>query len=383
VDQVLAGNILAVTGLESATTGETVVDLDHAKSSLPFEDSRYVSLPIMTIAIEPKNPKDMERFIEALDRLSIEDSTLETSVDKETGQYLISGMGELHLEVALNFLKQYVGALQFRTSAPIASYRETILEQGALVMVKSPNKLNRFFVQVEPLDKRTIESLDKGASETEKSEKMLSVFVEKTVLALDEHANVLVDLTEICGQFQDVVDGVISGFHWACRTGPLCEQPLRGVKVKLMDAQIDPDTANREPNQVARALSRAILGSFLTAKPTLLEPIYKIEITVPLQLLGKCSNVIIRKRGKIASTSQKGPLAVILGHIPVAETFGLSSELRSATSGRAFWQLAFDHWENLPVDLSNKAVKKLRENKGLLPQIPKPEIFIDEISQGS
>jgi elongation factor 2 len=209
---------------------------------------------------------------------------------------------------------------------------------------------------------------------------MFSRLTEKDILALDEHVNVLVDLTEICRRFKDVTDGIISGFHWACRTGPLCEQPLRGVKVKLIDEQVDPDIANRKPDQVVRAVSRAILGSFLTAKPTLLEPIYKIEITVPLRWLGKCSNIIIRKRGKIASTSQKGPLAIILGHVPVGETLGLSSELRSATSGRAFWQLAFDHWDNMPKDLSHTIVEKLREKRGLPPQIPEPEIFIDEIS---
>jgi elongation factor 2 len=380
VDQVSAGNIVAVTGFESARTGETVVDLNHAKLSVPFEGARHVSLPVMTVAIEPKNPKDLERVHEAINRLSVEDPSLETSMNKETGQYLISGMGELHLEVALNFLKQYVGALELRTSAPIASYRETILEKGALVMAKSPNKLNRFFVQVEPLDKKTVEILEKDLPATEKLEKTASRLAEGDILALNEHVNILADLTEICRQFQDVTDSVISGFHWACRTGPLCEQPLRGVKVKLMNAQVDLDATNREPKQVIRALSRAILGSFLTAKPTLLEPIFKIEITVPLQWLGKCSNIIIRKRGKIASTRQKGPLATILGYVPVAEALGLSSELRSATSGRAFWQLAFDRWEKMPKDLSHTVVEKLREKRGLPSQIPRPEMFIDEIS---
>ena len=150
--------------------------------------------------------------------------------------------------------------------------------------------------------------------------------------------------------------------------------------MKLVEAQVDPDPENREPKQVMRAVSRAILGSFLTAKPTLLEPIYTIEITVPPQWLGKCSNIIIRKRGKIESTAQKGALTVIIGHVPVAETLGLSEELRSATSGRAFWQLAFDRWEKMPEKLAAEVVRQLRERKGLPPEIPKPETFVDEMS---
>jgi elongation factor 2 len=380
VDQVSAGNIVAVTGLESVRTGETLVDVKHEKSGVPFESVRHVSQPVMTVAIEPKNPNDLEHVVEALKRLSIEDPSLNTSVNKETGQYLISGMGELHLEVAMNFLKQYVGAVELKTSAPIASYREAVLKKGAFVMVKSPNKLNKFWVQVEPLEEKTVKILEKDLSTTGKLEKRASEFAEGDILALNEHVNILVDSTKRSKQLQDVTDSVISGFQWACRTGPLCEQPLRGVKVKLVEAQVDPDPENREPKQVMRAVSRAILGSFLTAKPTLLEPIYTIEITVPPQWLGKCSNIIIRKRGKIESTAQKGALTVIIGHVPVAETLGLSEELRSATSGRAFWQLAFDRWEKMPEKLAAEVVRQLRERRGLPPEIPKPETFVDEMS---
>jgi elongation factor 2 len=201
----------------------------------------------------------------------------------------------------------------------------------------------------------------------------------KNVWTFDEELNVL---TSSIGQdtlSKDVVASLVSGFHWACRTGPLCEQPVRGLKVNLMDAKVDASTKNREPKEVMRAMSRAILGSFLTAHPLLVEPIYKVEITVPLQWLGKCTNIVTRNRGSIRSTVQKGALAVIIGLVPVAETFGLSEELRSTTSGRAFWQLIFDHWEKMPEKLATTTIQKLREKRGLPTEVPSPGTFVDEI----
>jgi elongation factor 2 len=171
---------------------------------------------------------------------------------------------------------------------------------------------------------------------------------------------------------------VISGFHWACKAGPLCEEPLRGVKVKLMDAQLHEDPIHRGPSQIMTAIRRAILGSFLTAEPVLLEPFYKIGISVPAQWVGECLSIITRKRGRILSSERKGALTIIAGYIPVAETFGLPTEMRSATSGRAFWQCTFSHWAKTPENVAAKVIKQIRDRRGLPPEIPEPDKFIDE-----
>jgi elongation factor 2 len=381
VSEITAGNIAAVSGLDSVRIGETVVDVKLDEESVPFESRRFVSQPVMTVAIEPKNPNDLEHVLNALGRLSLEDPSLKTSVNSETGQYLIRGMGELHLEVAVNSLKQYLGNVELKTSAPIASYRETIRKKGKLAIVKSPNKLNEFWVQVEPLDEKSLKiygqaSLSNGSLRFETFESQ-----EKDVWAFDDQLNILTSSFRQDTLSQDVVASIVSGFHWACRTGPLCEQPLRELKVNLMNFKIDAFPENRKPNEVMRAMSRAIFGSFLTAHPMLVEPVYKVEITVPLQWLGKCSNIIIRNRGSIHSTVQKGALSVIIGLVPVAETLGLSEELRSTTSGRVFWQLIFDHWEKMPEKLANATMRKLREKRGLPTEVPSPETFVDEIIQ--
>jgi elongation factor 2 len=379
-NNISAGNIAALSDLALARAGHTLVDYGHRKAMTPFEHVRYVAEPVMTITIEPKKPGDLPRVIEAMNRLFIEDPNLVTTVNKETGQYLVSGMGELHLEIAMNLLRQYVGEVKLTTSTPIAAYRETVSKQGRTVMAKSPNKRNKFWVEVEPLESTFLEIMEKSSSEQLREEQSVDLQWDEPgdVWAVDKNKDVLVNLTQDAQYLQEAKASIIAGFHWACKTGALCEEPMRGIKVKLIKTQLDPDSGPREPTQITRAVSRAILGSFLTANPILLEPIYRIDVSVQTQWFGTCTSVISRRRGKILSTEQKGFLTTIAGYIPVAETFGLSAELRSATSGYAFWQFAFDHWSKIPENLASEVIKKLRERRGLPEEIPNPLMFVDE-----
>ncbi|MBX5320560.1 MAG: elongation factor EF-2 [Candidatus Bathyarchaeota archaeon] len=388
VDRIAAGNIAALLGLDLARAGETLVDIAHKDVMVPFERIKYVSEPVITLALEPKHPKDLPRLVDAMNRLSIEDPNLVTTINRETGEYLLSGMGELHLEIAVKFLRDYGGGLEILTSKPIVVYRESVSGKGIIAMAKSPNKHNRFWVQVEPLEEKVIDMIEKGEIAEEMGRKQIGniLFKEaewpteeaRNVWAVDEHRNILLDLTKGIQYLREAREMIIAGFRWACRAGPLCEEPLRGVKIKLMDAQLHEDPVHRGPAQILPATRRAILGSFLTAKPVLLEPVYKIGVSVPAQWVGECSSIITRKRGRILSSEMKGALTRIAGYIPVAETFGLSAEMRSATSGHAFWQCTFDHWEKVPENIKAEVVRQIRERKGLPPEIPTPNMFIDE-----
>ncbi len=388
VGEISAGNIAALLGLDLARAGETLIDVTHKDIMVPFERIKYVSEPVVTIAIEPKHPKDLPRLVDAMNRLSIEDPNLVTTINKETGEYLLSGMGELHLEIAVKFLRDYGGGMEIVTSRPIVVYRESVAGQGVIAMAKSPNKHNRFWIQVEPLEEKVIEMIEKGDLVEEMGRKRMGNVLYKeagwpteearNVWALEEHKNIIIDLTKGIQYLREVRDMVISGFRWACQAGPLCEEPLRGVKVKLMDAQLHEDPVHRGPAQIMPAVRRAILGSFLTAQPVLLEPIYKIGISVPAQWVGECSSIITRKRGRILASEQKGVLTMITGYIPVAETFGLSADIRSATSGHAFWQCTFDHWEKAPESVAAEVIRQIRERRGLVSEVPKPSKFIDE-----
>jgi len=387
VDKITAGNIAALLGLDLARAGETLVDLAHKDVMVPFERIKYVSERVVTIALEPENPRELPRLVEAMNRLSIEDPNLVATINTETGEYLLSGMGELHLEIALKFLKDYSGGVELLASKPIVVYRESVAGKGAVAMAESPNKNSKFWVQVEPLGEKVLNLIEKGkiSEETERKhmEKLLFKEAELTaeeaqnVLALDEHGNMLIDLTKDIQYFSETVETIIAGFKWACKAGPLCEEPLRGVKVKIMDAQLHAEPAHRGPAQIMPAIRRAIFGSFLTAKPVLLEPVYKIEVSVPAQWIGECSSIITKKRGRITASEYKGALAMVRGYIPVAEALGLSAEMRSATSGHAFWQCTFNHWEKVPENIAAEVIRQIRERKGLPPEPPTPDKFVD------
>ncbi|MEM2971149.1 MAG: elongation factor EF-2 [Candidatus Bathyarchaeia archaeon] len=384
VDEISAGNIAALTGLELARAGETVVNARSRAVAVPFEHVSYFSEPVMTMVVEPKNPRDLPFLVEAMNRLCIEDPNLNVAVDRETGHYLLSGIGELHLEIAIKSLAQYSGGIELVVSSPIVAYRETILEQGVVVTAKTSNKQNVFWVQVEPLEKEVVKLIDKGEIAEETALEQISEILHlkvgyskaeaEKVCAFNKHGNILVNFA---GKIAEIEDSVVLGFQWACNHGSLCEEPLRNVKVKLVDAQLHKDPEMREPAQIMRAISRGILGSALTAKPTLLEPIYKIEVSVPTQWLGTCTNILTRRRGKIRSVENRGALTMVNGYIPVSETFGLASEMRSATSGTAFWQCVFSHWDKAPENIAIEVIRQIRARRGLPPKIPKPEEFID------
>jgi elongation factor 2 len=365
VEEVSAGNIaaLALTGLVKA--GETLVDSAHKEDMVPFESISYVSEPVVTVAVEPKNPKDLPILLEALDKLHLEDPNLTVKVDQETGEYLLNGMGELHLEIAL---KQLGSGVQVTSSSPSVVYTETITKKGVDAVARSPNKQNMFRVRVEPLPEET-GKLDAKECDGEAG----------SVLSVDEHRDVLVDCSGKTEALrEEVLESIIGGFEFACRAGPLCGEPLRHVKASLMDVQLSEHAELRGSVEVMRAVGKAVFGSFLTAKPVLLEPVYKTVISVPTELVGECQRIVSGRRGKVSRFEQKGLLAVITCFVPVAESFGLSQELRSATSGRAFWQSSLERWERVPEKLASKVIGEIRRRKGLPLKLPKPEMFLEE-----
>ncbi|MGQ9623906.1 MAG: GTP-binding protein [Candidatus Bathycorpusculaceae bacterium] len=353
-DKVSAGNIAALLGIDVARAGETLIDISHRDFMAPFERIKYASEPVVTVAIEPKHHEDLQRLLKAINRLSIEDPNLITTINKETGEYLLSGIGELHLEIAFKTLKEYGDGIEITTSKPTVTHRESVTKQGKTVAAKSPNKHNIVWVKVEPLEQET-----------------------ENVWALDENRNSFINLARDIENLRDVKESMVAGFKWACKAGPLCNDPLINVKVKLVNAQLHEDPSYRGSAQIMPAVRQAIFASFLTAKPTLLEPIYNIVVSVPHTWIGECTNIITRRRGKIVASEQKGALTVITGYIPVAESLGLSEEMRSLTSGHAFWQCSFDRWKKIPEKIVAETIKQIREIKGLPPETPKPEEFMN------
>jgi len=377
-----AGNVPALLGLQHASAGET---LSSVKDVVPFESIKYVSEPVVTIAVEPKNPRDLPKLIEILQNMHLEDPNLVVTINQETGETLLSGMGVLHLEIATTLIQDQ--GIEIVTSKPLINYREAITMKAGPVMAKSPNKHNKVYIRVEPLDDETINLIITGQINENMDRKQIAKILRdhgwdadeaKGVVAIDERGNVFVDETKGVQFLQESMDSLRAGFVDAMTNGPLAYEYVRGAKVILHHFVPHEDPAHRTYAQLMPASRRAILGAMLLAKPTLLEPILSIEVKGVADILGPAIGVITSKRGKIINMTQKDVFAVVQGEIPAAETFDLAEVMRGATAGKAVWNTSFKGWAPVPANMLGQLITSIRKRKGLPPEVPKPEEFIDE-----
>ncbi len=380
VGQLGSGNIPALLGLQDARAGET---LSGSKGIAPFESVKYVTEPVVTIAVEPKNSRDLPKLIDTLRRLSIEDPNLVTTINEETGEYLISGMGTLHLEIATTLITKT--GLEITTTKPIVMYREAIREKAGPFEGKSPNRHNRIFLEVSPLEEEIIslmklgkigEYMDKHAMASLLREKGWPAEEAKGIWGI-EGSNLLIEVTKGAQFLNEVRDMVIAGWRWGIKEGPLAYEQIRGLKAKVVDISLHEDPVHRGPAQIMPMTRRSLFVGFLTGSPTLLEPIQKITIKVPADLLGAVTSVITQKRGHIISVDQKEHLVYVVGELPTAETFDLSEVLRSSTAGRAFWGLEFSRWSPVPASMLPEIIAEIRKRKGLPPEPQKAEDFME------
>ncbi|MBC7113107.1 MAG: elongation factor EF-2 [Candidatus Methanomethyliales bacterium] len=381
-----AGNIVALLGMENIRAGETLVRTQDKDKMYPFEKMKYISDPVVTMAIEPKYSRDLPKLIEALHKMAIEDPTLSIKINQETGEYLIAGMGSLHLEIALWDLNQRTGGIEITTTPPIVVYRESLTKALGPFEGKSPNKHNRLYVTVEPLNEKTMELIQQGVihedMDPRERAKILreqagwDTDIARGIWAIDSYVNVLVDATKGLQYMREIKDTVIQAFRLNVAEGPLAREPIRGLLVKIVDANVHEDPAHRGPAQIMPAMRDAMFQGFLSANPILLEPIMKLDMKVPQDFLGNVTRIIAGKRGKIISLEQTDQTMHLVAEIPVAETFDLSDQLRSATAGKAFWGTEFARWSPVPSSMLAETIRKIRERKGLPPEPPKPEDFM-------
>ncbi|CCC81141.1 elongation factor EF-2 [Thermoproteus tenax] len=383
-----AGNIVALLGTDDARAGDTIVAANYSGIP-PFERMKYISEPVVTVAIEPKNPADLAKLVEALKELVIEDPTLDLKIDQETGQILLSGVGTLHLEIAAWLLKERT-KLDFTVSQPLIRFREAVRARSEVFEGKSPNKHNRLYFYVEPLDETTIEMIaTREITEEMDPRERAKLLREKAgwdtdeargIWAIDDrYFNVLVDKTSGIQYLREIRDYIVQGFRWATEAGPLAQEPIRGLKVVLTDAVVHEDPAHRGPAQIMPATKNAMFAAFLSAKPTLLEPLLKLDIKVHPDYIGAVTGVLNKHRGKILDMTQEEYMAMIRAELPVLESFTISDELRAAATGKIFWSMQFSRWASVPDSMLQDLVKQIRKRKGLKEEIPKPTDFIEAV----
>lgn len=377
-----AGNIPALLGLDYAVAGETI---STVKNIPAFESIKYVSEPVVTIAVEPKHPKDLPKLVEALRRITVEDPNLIVKINEETGETLMAGMGVLHLEIATSLLQE--AGLNITTTQPLINYRETIRTKAGPIMSKSPNKHNKIFLRLEPLGEEIIELIRNGQIKEDMDKKEMAKILRgkgwnadeaRNVAAIDISGNLLIDETKGVQFIQESMDSIRSGFDDVIHSGPIAHESVRGVKFVLHHFVPHEDPAHRGLAQLMPATRRAMLGSMLIADPVLLEPILGMEVKCPQEQIGTVAGILSGKRGKLLNVEQKGIISIIQGEIPAAETFDLSEIMRGGTAGKAMWSTYFKTWQPVPQSIFRNMVGEIRKRKGLNPEPPSPDEFIDK-----
>lgn len=381
-DAVTAGNIVGITGLKKSFAGETLSTEDMD----PFEEIQHISEPVVTMAVEAKHMRDLPKVIEVLRQVAKEDPTLQAEINEETGEHLLSGMGELHLEVIINRIK--AGGLEIETSPPIVVYRETISAKFGPIEGKSPNKHNKFLLEIEPLEPEVLSALLAGdIKEGRRKGKSKDIRAELVELGMDSdearriidiyHGNIMVDMTRGVQHLDEVMELMLDSFEAVMNNGPLSNEPAMGIKVRLMDATLHEDAIHRGPAQIYPAIKRPLYANFLMAQPGILEPIQKIWVDIPQDYLGSVTKELQRRRGVIGDMKQKGELMTIDGTIPVGESFGFAGDMRSATEGHALWSTENSGFEKLPKELQYKIIDEIRSRKGLKKDLPKAEEYLE------
>ena len=371
VSEAPAGNIVGIVGLKDAFAGETISTYQMD----PFEAIKHLFEPVVTKSIEATKSADLPKLVEVLKQVSKEDPSIKIEINEETGENLMSGMGELHLEIIENRIIREKG-LQVKTSEPIVVYRESLLKQSREFEGKSPNKHNKFYIQVEPVEDEVYKLIKAGEIPEVRIKKKDDTVVEGLIKSGYDNkyaknvkeifnSNMLVDATRGIVHIGEVIEMVMDGFEQVMKEGPLAREPCMKVKIVLNDMKLHEDAIHRGPAQVLPAIRDAIKEAMRDSGTYIFEPLQVIQIESPIEFMGAISKLVQNKRGALLNMVQEGSHLTITAKLPVAEMFGLTSELRSSTEGRGNFYVSDQVFEKLPTQMQEDLIKRIRQRKGL------------------
>ncbi len=370
VEEVPAGNVLAISGIVSEA-GETIT----TKPEEAFENIKHIFEPVITKSISVSKPQDLPKLIEVLKKVAKEDPTLKIEINEETGENLMSGMGELHLEIIENRIKTEKG-VEVKTSEPIVVYRETVMKKGNVGEGKSPNKHNMFFIEVEPLEDEVYQAMKKGeiyeGRRKKKDEELWKKLSECGVSNKEarQYKHIykqcaFLDKTKGEVHMGEVLDMIMDGFEQVIDAGVLTREPCMRLKVSLVDIKLHEDAIHRGPAQVYPAMRDAIRRSIESATPVLFEPVQTLLVEGPLEFMGDLTKLFQGKRGQIINIDQKTGHFAMKVKLPVAEIIGLASDVRSASEGRGNFSMIDQIFERVPPNIQPEVIRNLRGRKGL------------------
>jgi elongation factor 2 len=380
IQKAVAGNVVGIVGLSGGAVGETICD--SGRSIEPFESIKHIFEPVVTKAIEPRNPQDLPKLIEMLKILGAEDPTLRIKISPDTGETLVSGLGELHLDAKVERKIREKG-LDIIVSPPVVVYTETVAKPSEEVEGKSPNRHNRLFVRAEPLEEGVYKAIKSGKIPEGKIKKTKKDIIDALSAAgMDRDqakqvveiygGNVLVEATRGIVHIGEIIEMVMEGFEEIVNQGPMAREPCYGLKIIITDAKLHEDSIHRGPGQMIPCARQSIMNAMLLAGDVLYEPVQTTRIDTPTEYLTETTKLIGGRRGLVTDTTQQGTRYVVIAEIPISETFGFEAALKSATGGRGFQSLIDVNYKKLPMDLQLQTVMRIRERKGLSKELPKP-----------
>jgi len=398
IENVPAGNICGLVGVDQflVKTGT----ISTFKEAHNMKQMKFSVSPVVRVAVEPKNPADLPKLVEGLKRLAKSDPMVQCMIE-ESGEHIIAGAGELHLEICLKDLEEDHACIPLKKSDPVVSYRETVSEESSIMCLsKSPNKHNRLFMKACPMPDGLAEDIEKGEVNPRDDFKTRGRYLaDKYDYDVTEARkiwcfgpdtdgpNLMMDCSKGVQYLNEIKDSVVAGFQWATKEGVMCDENLRAVRFNVFDVTLHADAIHRGGGQIIPTARRVLYASMLTAEPRLMEPVYLVEIQCPENAVGGIYGVLNRRRGHVFEEAQTPgtPMFVVKAYLPVNESFGFTADLRSNTGGQAFPQCIFDHWQTMPGDplqpgnKPNEIVEDTRKRKGLKPGPPVLDNYLDKM----
>jgi elongation factor G len=346
ISEVFAGDIAAAVGLKSVSTGDTVCSED---APVVFEAMDFPA-PVISVAIEPKTKADQEKLSGALGKLTQEDPTFKVNTDPDTGQTLISGMGELHLEILVDRMMREFGVAA-NVGRPQVAYRETIAgpaeAEGKYVrQTGGRGQYGHVYLRVDPLPHPDLSAI----ADLTKKKSSNKFDAELSLLFLDQIVSGVVP--------KEYIPAVYAGVREAMETGVLAGYEMTGIQVALTDGSYHEVDSSEIAFKIAASMG--FKEAARRAKPVLLEPVMKVEVVVPEEYMGDVLGDLNSRRGHIEGMEKRGSTQIIKSTVPLAEMFGYATDLRSRTQGRASYTMHFLRYEKTPGNIEGEVVARVQ-----------------------
>eukprot|EP00761_Pharyngomonas_kirbyi_P000852 gb/GECH01000853.1/.p1 GENE.gb/GECH01000853.1/~~gb/GECH01000853.1/.p1 ORF type:complete len:1021 (+),score=214.98 gb/GECH01000853.1/:1-3063(+) len=361
------GNWVVLEGVDSSINKTATITHVNTSDVHIMRPLTFDTEPVVKIAVEPLNPSELPKMFEGLRKISKSYPLAVTKVE-QSGEHVIMGSGEIYLDCIMHDLRKLYADIEVKVADPVVSFCETVSETSSIkCFAESANKKNKLTFISEPLEKGIAKDIESGNVKTDDGEDAVAdFFMEKyhwdmlaahSVWAFGPDAqgpNILVDDTLEEEVDKDLVHqsrtSIVQGFRWGAREGPLCEDPIRNTKFRMLDADLSSEPMYRSSGQIIPTARRVAYSAFLTAAPRLMEPVYHVQIQSPLDCVKAVYSVLERRRGHVFADSPLTgtPLYMIKAYVPVIDSFGLESDIRVHTEGQAFCTSVFDHWSIVP-----------------------------------